>query len=180
MVETYLGEIRIFAGERLPRGWDFCRGQLKTIAGHEALFAILGTTYGGDGTANFALPDLRGRLPMHKGTGEGLTPRTLGQKIGVDEVTLTAANLPAHSHAMVASSSDATEKSPKGAVFAAIPSDQGERAGRFYATEPMPGLPQQALRDMSIEYAGDGKPLPNRMPTTTMNFIISLFGAFPT
>ncbi len=113
-MDGYLGEIRMFAGNYAPVGWALCDGRLMPISGNDALFALLGTTYGGDGATNFALPDLRGRVPMSVGTGvipgngQSLTPRILGASVGVETVTLTQENLPSHTHQMAAGAAGAT------------------------------------------------------------------------
>ena len=100
MAEPFVGEIRMFAGNFAPRGFAFCDGQLLAISQNDALFALLGTTYGGDGRTTFALPDLRGRVPVHAGSGPGLTRRTLGQRAGSEQETLTLSQIPAHNHNM--------------------------------------------------------------------------------
>ncbi|KZY95593.1 phage tail protein, partial [Oleibacter sp. HI0075] len=112
MSEPFIGEIRIFGCNFAPRGWAFCQGQLLPIAQNTALFSILGTTYGGDGRTTLALPDLQGRAPMHPGRGPGLTARRLGEKTGVDEVTLTEAELPNHKHVLYGAQTAGTEASP--------------------------------------------------------------------
>src|SRR5262245_26202423 len=99
MSDPFIAEIKMFGGNFAPLGWATCDGQLLPISQYTALFSLLGTTYGGDGVTNFALPDLRGRVPMHPGQGPGLSPRTLGEKAGTETVTLTTAQLPAHNHA---------------------------------------------------------------------------------
>src|SRR5215207_9632471 len=103
MSEPFIGEIRMFGGNFAPRGWAFCEGQLLSIAQNTALFSILGTTYGGNGTTTFALPDLRGRVPIQPGQGPGLSPYTLGQMSGQENVTLLITNIPAHTHTLGAS-----------------------------------------------------------------------------
>ena len=103
MSEPFVGEIRMFAGNFAPRGWAFCDGQLLATSQNDALFSLLGTIYGGDGRTTFGLPDLRGRIPVHAGTGPGLSPRRLGAKAGAEKVTLTVNELPSHTHDLVAS-----------------------------------------------------------------------------
>src|SRR5690606_32829308 len=109
--DPYIGEIRIFAGTFAPRGWAFCHGQLLPVGQYPALYSILGNKYGGDGRTTFALPDLQGRAPMHAGNGNGLTPRVVGEKGGVAEVTLSLNEMPAHRHDVL-SAENATEDSP--------------------------------------------------------------------
>src|SRR5882762_1788020 len=116
MAQPYVGEIRMFAGNFPPNGWMFCDGQLLPISENETLFQLIGTTYGGDGQSTFALPDLRGRLPIHQGSGF-----ILAETGGSEEITLTVNQLPAHSHAMLASTGPGTVNAPNGAVTAASP-----------------------------------------------------------
>ena len=117
MSNPYIGEIRLFAGNFAPVGFAFCNGQLLAISENSALFALIGTIYGGDGQTTFALPDLRGRLPMHQGTGPGLTTRVIGQQFGTETVTLTTAQIPAHSHPVLCSSAPSSA-GPAGAFWA--------------------------------------------------------------
>src|SRR5512146_1179478 len=114
MAQPYVGEIRMFAGNFAPAGWMFCEGQLLPISEWETLFNLIGTTYGGDGQSTFGLPDLRGRIPVHAGAGF-----TLAETGGVESVTLTVSQIPAHSHALMGTSSFATTTSPQGAIPAA-------------------------------------------------------------
>ncbi len=114
MSEPFVGEIRMFAGNFAPRGWAFCDGQLLAVSQNDALFSLLATVYGGDGRTTFGLPDLRGRIPIHAGTGPGLSPRRLGAKFGTEEETLTVNQLPSHSHTLQVSTAAATQNSPSG------------------------------------------------------------------
>src|SRR5213083_1523824 len=114
MSEPFIGEIVMFGGNFAPRGWAFCNGQLLAIAQNTALFSILGTTYGGDGQTTFALPDLRGRSPVHAGQGPGLSTYARGEQGGTEQVTLRAVELPPHNHILYASKADATASSPGG------------------------------------------------------------------
>lgn len=169
MSESYVGEIRIFAGNYAPEGWAMCNGQLLPINENEALFALIGTTYGGDGRTNFAVPDLRGRLPVHMGT----SPRTgtgyvLGQAGGVEEVTLTVGQLPAHTHQAQANTA-ADAESPANAVWA------GSALNRFSTAAPDTGMSAAA-----VTQAGGGGAHDNVMPSLPLTFIISLLGIFPT
>ena len=118
MSEPFLAEIRTFAGNFEPTGWAFCDGRLLSISQNTALFSLLGTTYGGNGTSNFALPDLRGRAPMNAGNGPGLTPRSLGENGGAETVTISPAQAPAHGHAFHASSGSGNSADPSGNVLA--------------------------------------------------------------
>src|SRR5437868_2425626 len=120
MSEPFLGEIRMFAGNFAPTGWAFCNGQILSIAQNTALFSLLGTTYGGNGQTTFGLPNLQGRVPMHWGTGAGLTPRTLGETSGSENVTLLSTQMPAHTHSIEASTGQGDQFSPAGNVNAVL------------------------------------------------------------
>jgi microcystin-dependent protein len=166
-MDAYIGEIRIFAGNFAPGGWALCNGQLLPIAQNTALFSLLGTMYGGNGMTTFALPDLRGRFPMHAGNGPGLTPRTQGQAVGAATVTLNAAQLPPHTHqAHPTSDGTATDSHPAGNVFAAGDAEQYGNAG------PAAAIP-------ALAPAGQGLPHNNVSPYLGVNFIIALQGVFP-
>ncbi|HZS04616.1 MAG TPA: tail fiber protein [Blastocatellia bacterium] len=164
MAQPYVGELRIFAGNFAPAGWMFCDGQLLPISENETLFNLIGTTYGGDGQETFALPDLRGRLPLHQGNGF-----ILAETGGAEEVTLTASQLPAHNHALLASTSPGTENSPANAVPGASPS----------VTMYVGASPTVNLNPNAMTVAGGSQPHNNLQPYLCVNFIISLFGIFP-
>jgi len=176
VAESYVGEIRIFAGAYAPKNWHFCDGALLAISSCELLYALIGTTYGGDGVTNFALPDLQGRLPMGQGQGPDLTKRYLGEKLGSESATLDIAEMPAHTHQLNASADTATFDIPAEYLLlaAAGPADafyfldQYQAAGRA-------GL----LADDSIGYTGEGQSHSNIMPCMGLNFIICLTGIFP-
>ena len=168
MAEPFIGQIVMFAGNFAPRSWALCDGQLLSISQNSALFSILGTTYGGDGRTTFGLPDLRGRVPMHPGNGPGLSPRNLGQKSGVENVTLNVNQIPVHNHALPASSGFGNAKGPSGNVPAMA--DDGERN---YSS----GTPN-ANMDPSTN-AGGGQSHTNVQPFQCVNFIIALQGVFP-
>ncbi len=172
MSDPFVGEIRMFAGNFAPVGWAFCDGQLLAVSQNDALFSLLGTIYGGDGRTTFGLPDLRGRLALHAGSGPGLSPRSLGQKGGVEQVTLTTSTVPTHRHGMVASQLAANQSSPGGNVLADTSAthnaynnstsaniDLGTRTGFFGADNPSPHT--------------------NLMPSQCIHFIIALFGIYP-
>lgn len=159
----------MFGGNFAPAGWQFCDGTLLPIAEYDTLFNLIGTTYGGDGQTTFAVPDLRGRFPMHQGTQAGLT-LTLGQAGGEEEVTLTQNQIPAHTHPMTGSSV-ASAQSPSGTVPAAW-SDQ-----QYSTTTPSGGVTFAASVVGSV---GGSQPHDNRAPFLALNFIISLFGVYPT
>ncbi len=166
MSQPYVGEIRMFAGNFAPRGWMFCEGQPLPISEHETLFQLLGTTYGGDGQSTFALPDLRGRLPLHQGNGF-----ILAETGGAEEVTLTVQQLPGHSHPLHGSSSVAADRSPGGKV----PAESGA-AGDFPYLEDSPTV---NLAPSAISPVGGSQPHTNFQPYLCLDFIISLFGIFP-
>lgn len=170
MADPFIGEIKMFAGNFPPRGYMLCDGQLISIAQNTALFALLGTTYGGNGVSNFALPDLRGRVPLHQGQGPGLSPRTMGETVGSETVTLSAAQLPLHSHAQVASTNDASAAyGPSAAPGKAL------AAAAFYGS----GSPQVNLAASAVDAAGGNQPHDNMAPYGTLNFIIAVQGIFP-
>ena len=167
--EPFIGEIRMFAGAFAPRDWAFCDGQILSIAEHTALFSLLGTTYGGDGRSTFGLPDLRGRVPMHKGAGPGLSPRYLGQVGGYERVGLSVSQMPAHTHQARASSEAPDTNSPEGAV----PAEKVRT--NLYSIE-------SADVDMgasAISSTGGSQPHDNMPPFLSINYIIALQGLYP-
>jgi len=164
MAQPYVGEIRMFAGNFAPAGWMFCEGQLLPISENETLFQLIGTTYGGDGQGTFALPDLRGRIPIHQGNGF-----ILAETGGAEEVTLTVQQIPAHSHPLLASTNVATQSSPANNVVA-----QSTSADLYIEDVPNVGLNAQ-----SISPLGGSQPHQNFQPYLCVSFIISLFGIFP-
>lgn len=165
----YIGEIRMFAGNFPPAGWAFCNGAPMPISENDALFVVLGTIYGGDGQSTFNLPDLRGRLPVHQGTGPGLSPYTIGEAAGVESVTLTTNQIPVHSHALVATISSANDANPANNLLA--------QSGTF---DPYQALgATTAMNASSIGPVGGSQPHTNFQPYLCINFIISLFGIFP-
>jgi microcystin-dependent protein len=168
-IDPFVGEITVFAGNFAPTGWATCDGQLLPISQNTALFSILGTTYGGDGKSNFALPNLRGCSPMHPGTGPGLSQRSLGETGGTETVTLTAQQLPAHSH--TAMTADAASAAVPGAGVALAVS----AAGNVYRS---PGV-TTTLAPETIQAVGGNLPHENRQPYLTLTFIIALQGVFP-
>jgi microcystin-dependent protein len=161
----------MFAGNFAPAGWMFCEGQLLPISENETLFTLIGTTYGGDGQSTFALPDLRGRLPLHQGTGGGST-FVLAETGGVEEVTLTVNQIPIHTHAMFCSSGGGVNSSNPLSGIAA-PSDLSEFS--TLGADTQMGTPAA----MATNPVGGSQPHTNFMPYLCVNFIISLFGIFP-
>lgn len=172
MSAPFLGEIRMFGGNFAPRGWAFCDGQLISIAQNTALFSLLGTTYGGNGQTTFALPDLRGRVPLHPGQGPGLAPRTLGESSGTETVTLLATQMPAHTHGLNAFNGPGTAGSPTGAVIAAPVS--GATLDKAFSASS-----NTAMSPASIGTAGGSQPHDNMPPYRCVNFIIALEGIYP-
>lgn len=168
MAQPYVGEIRMFGGNFAPTGWAFCDGQLLPILGNETLFALIGTSYGGDGQSTFALPDLRGRIPIHQGQGAGLSSRVISETGGAESVTLTSAQMPAHVH-KIGSGATATLADPSGNVVA----DTGATA--IYGTAPA----TVSMAPEASVSAGGNQPHNNLMPYQCVSFIISMFGIFP-
>lgn len=164
MAQPYVGEIRMFAGNFAPAGWMFCDGQLLPISEYETLFQLIGTTYGGDGQSTFALPNMQSRIPLHQGNGY-----ILAETGGAEDITLTVNQIPAHSHPTVAAAASGTSASPQGNVLASW-------ADTPYA--PLPGTPV-ALAPTAVVAAGGSQPHTNMPPYTAVNFIISLYGIFP-
>lgn len=166
MAQPYVGEIRMFAGNFAPAGWMFCAGDVLPISEYETLFNLIGTTYGGDGQSTFALPDLRGRLPLHQGNGF-----TLAQTGGVESVTLSPSQIPAHNHPLLAST-----------AFASSPMPQGNLPAQVATAGALPYFPVpggQALAPASVASSGGSQPHSNMQPYLCVSFIISLFGIFP-
>lgn len=166
MSQPYVGEIRMFAGNFAPAGWMFCEGQLLPISEYETLFNLIGTTYGGDGQSTFALPDLRGRLPIHQGNGF-----TLAETGGVETVTLTVSQIPAHSHPYLATTAAGTTNAPAGNVLGALSVAGSEVYIPAAGTNPMAAN--------AIGSTGGSQPHDNFQPYLCIDFIISLFGVFP-
>jgi microcystin-dependent protein len=164
MAQPYVGEIRIFAGNFAPAGWMFCEGQHLPISENETLFNLIGTTYGGDGQSTFALPDLRGRLPIHQGNGF-----TLAEMGGVEEVTLTTQQIPVHTHPLGGSGGNGTQVNPAGNFLAS------STVVTAYAVE----TPNSAMAATAIAPVGGSQPHTNFQPYLCVDFIISLFGIYP-
>ena len=174
MANPFLAEIRIFAGNFAPRGWAQCDGQLLPISQNTALFSLLGTTYGGNGTTTFALPDLQGRAPMHAGQGPGLSQRDLGEAAGEQYVTLLQTEIPVHSHTAQALAAKATLNSPAGATWAQ------QQIGR----QPLPAYSTNAgtapaMSPQAVGVTGGSQPHNNLMPYLGLTFIIALQGVYP-
>lgn len=168
MSQPYVGEIRLFAGNFAPNGWAFCDGQLLSIADNVVLFELIGTTYGGDGQVTYALPDLRGRVPVHQGNG-GQSNYVIGESGGTETVTVAAAQMPTHRHAMLASTSAA------GATHGPAEVLGSSIAMNLYGT----GTPNMAMDPNAITKVGGGQPHDNLPPFVALSYIVSLFGIFP-
>jgi microcystin-dependent protein len=160
----YVGEIRMFGGNFAPVGWAFCQGQLLSIAENPTLFQLIGTTYGGDGQSTFALPNLASRIPVHMGQNYAL-----GQTGGEETVTLTTQQIPTHAHPVIASTGTGAQSSPAGNVLA------NSAAVALYSGD----APNVSLAPQSVQSAGGSQPHDNMQPFVVINFIISLFGTFP-
>lgn len=166
MAQPYVGEIRMFGGNFAPAGWMFCEGQLLPIVGNETLFQLIGTTYGGNGQSTFALPDLRGRLPIHQGNGF-----ILAQTGGAESITLTVSQIPAHSHQLIGTSTIAADTQASNKVLA-----QASTFDPYNASTP----PATLMAPGSVSPVGGSQPHSNFQPYLCVDFIISLFGIFPT
>ena len=165
MAQPYVGEIRMFAGNFAPAGWMFCEGQLLPISEDETLFQLIGTTYGGDGESTFALPDLRGRIPIHQGNGF-----ILAETGGAEEITLTVNQIPVHSHPLLASLTVAVDANPGTNVL----SESRPGTNSYYQDAPSGNMAATA-----ISTVGGSQPHTNFQPYLCVDFIISLFGIFP-
>jgi microcystin-dependent protein len=178
-MEPFIGQIMMVGFNFAPRGWAFCDGQLLPISQNQALFSLLGTTYGGDGHTTFALPDLRGRVAIHQGTGPGLTPRAMGQKAGSEHVYLTANTMPVHGHSaqaqMKASSSDAQTDAPAGKVLA-----KATRGDLYGDPASLADMASELVSVTVNDNAGGGQPHDNMQPYQVVNFVIALQGLYPT
>ena len=175
MSEPFIGEIRMFAGTFAPLGWAFCDGQFLAVAANDALFSLLGTTYGGDGRTSFGLPDLRGRIPVHQGSGPGLSPRQIGSMSGTEAETLNVLQIPSHDHGarMVAVSTPADTASAIGHQFAQ------SVGGPIYHTGTGRGSKPATMNANAMASSGGNQPHHNLAPTLCLHFIISLYGIYP-
>jgi microcystin-dependent protein len=169
--QPFLGEIRMFGGNFAPAGWMFCEGQLLPISENDSLFALLGTTYGGDGQSTFGLPDLRGRIPVHVGTSSGGVTYVLAERAGVETVTLTVQQIPTHSHPLLATANPASAVAPAGRVLAT--------AAAATITPYGTDNPAGTLSPQAVGADGGSQPHGNFQPYLCVNFIISLVGVFP-
>lgn len=176
MDQPFIGTVILFAGNFAPRGWAFCQGQLLSIAQNSALFSLLGTTYGGDGITNFALPDLRGRTPIGFGQGRGLTNRTQGEIAGEENVTLIATQMPAHTHAVACHSASGDQSVPNGHYPAAAAQN---RESGVYVDSQYAATTDTTMAAATILPSGGSQPHDNMPPFLVLNYIIALEGIFP-
>lgn len=174
MSQPYIGEIRMFGFGRTPNGWQACDGSLLPISENDALFALIGTTYGGNGVTTFAVPDLRGRLPVHQGQGPGLSNYVIGQSAGTETVTLMSTQMPAHTHALQATTAAATSTTPGAALL------PGAVSGDTFYVNTITGNNVAAMSAQMLGSGGGSQPHENCMPTLTVQYCIALFGIFPT
>lgn len=172
-MDAYVGQIRLFAGNYVPEGWALCDGSSLPINGNEALYTLIGVTYGGDAQTKFNLPDLRGRVPVHVGLSpKTVTNYTLGQTVGVDTVALVEAHLPPHNHAVNASADPAATTSPANALL-------GTFANKFYEPATAAGFTLLPMNSVAVGPEGGATSHDNSMPTVALNYIICLYGLFP-
>lgn len=174
MTDPFLAEIRMFGGNFAPRGWALCNGQLMPISQNTALFSLLGTTYGGDGRVTFGLPNLQATAPLQQGQGNGLSPRWLGEQGGSPTVTLQNSELPAHTHAVQASTGSGNSTQPAGAVFAAA--NSGKVGAKLYSAAQPANV---AMNPASIAPTGGSQPHNNMPPFLCVTFVIALEGIYP-
>ncbi len=176
MTQPFIGEVRMFGGNFAPLNWAFCNGQTLPIAQNDVLYSLIGTTYGGDGQSTFALPNLQGRLCVGFGQGQGLSPYTIGQVGGTEQVTLTASTMPAHSHSLVATTTTANQTNPGGNLTGTAPSGGG---AVMYTVQGSQALKMGDLNAQACSSTGGSQPHPNLMSSLCVTFIIALFGIFP-
>lgn len=166
-MEPFIGQIMMFGGTFAPKGWALCDGQLLSITQNSALFSILGTTFGGDGKSTFGLPDLRGRAPIHMGTGPGLSPRSLGQRLGEEKVTLNVQEIPSHNHTVACATARGSSPDPASNILAGDPD------------KPYTASGNETMSTAMIRDTGGGQPHDNVQPSLCINFVIALQGIYP-
>lgn len=171
MAEPFIGQITLFAGNFAPRGWALCQGQILAIESNESLYSLIGTTYGGNGTTTFGLPDLRGRIPVGIGRGTGLSQWAIGERQGTETTVLNINQMPSHSHPLQASSDTGDNTDPTGRILATDAAD--EKPYEPTAEQP------QALLNSAVLNVGNNQPHDNRAPWMALNYIIALLGIFP-
>jgi microcystin-dependent protein len=171
MAQPYIGEIRMFGGTFAPFGWSFCNGSIMSIAQNDALYTLIGTTYGGDGVQTFGLPDLQGRIPIHQGQGNGLSTYNLGQKGGSETVTLITSQLPSHPHTAMGSNTGSAANTPSNNTWG-----NSQIQNKSFG----PGTSANAtMNSGSISFTGGNQPHDNLLPFLVFNFIIALTGVYP-
>jgi microcystin-dependent protein len=170
---NYVGEIRMYAGSFAPVSWKICDGSLLSISENEVLFTLIGTTYGGDGQTTFAIPDLRGRVPVHVGTGPGLPTVVLGQKSGAESVTMAVGQMPAHTHPLMAQLAEGNSNTPANNIFA----NTGSADPDFALGTVTPDV---VMGTNSVSPVGGSTPISINQPSLAINYIIALYGIFPT
>jgi microcystin-dependent protein len=175
MSDCFVGEIRLFAFPRVPRGWVACDGSMLPIPQYQALYALIGTTYGGDGSSQFAVPDLRGRVPIDMGTSNQGNTYVLGQRAGEETHQLSIQEMPGHSHPLISTANTGTTAVPGPGVHLAT---ANLPAKTLYA--PVGGIAGYDVMADSVSYTGNGLPHDNMMPSLVMNFCIAVEGVFPT
>jgi len=171
-MDPFVAEIRIFPFNFAPKGWAFCDGQIMPLSQNTALFSLLGTTYGGDGKSNFALPNMQGNAPMHPGQGPGLSLHDLGETGGSETVSLLESEIPSHTHALMASSTNSSKPSPGGNALTRVQSGATPYA-------PAAGAPLAQFSGSALAPAGGDQPHNNMQPYLTLNFCIALQGVYP-
>lgn len=176
MATPFLGEIKLFAGNFQIRGWAYCDGRLLSIAQNDALYALLGTTYGGDGQTTFALPNLQSRVALHQGQGPGLTNRVIGEASGAETVTLTQNQLPSHTHTTIATTVQGTASAPANALPA---TPAGVNTQYLYLSGSASGTTNAPPAPQSVSSAGGNQPHDNIAPVLALNYLIALEGVFP-
>lgn len=175
-MDPFISEIRIFTSNFAPKGWAFCDGSILPIQQNTALFSLLGTYYGGDGDSTFALPDLRGRVPLQPGQGPGLSPYDLGQSGGQEAVTLLENNIPSHTHTLLGAPVAANVPTPTpGSLFANAAGSRGQQGPAVYTVD----APNANLAPMAITPTGGSQPVSIMKPVLSLNYIIALQGVFP-
>lgn len=185
MADAYTGEIRLFASKRVPNNWHWCDGSSLNINDYQALYSLLGTTYGGNGTTTFGLPDLRGRVPIGQGQGVNMTSRVLGQQVGSESATPLEAQLPAHTHIMMAASAVANQSDPTGKFLASTqginvtPAKGGAAKPLNTFQPPTSDITTATLNTAAVSTAGSGQAHANIMPSITLNYMICLNGTYP-
>lgn len=177
MSSPFLAEVTMFGFNFAPRGWAFCQGQLLPISQNTALFSLLGTTYGGDGKSNFALPNLQGQAVVNAGQGPGLSPYYLGEETGSENVTLLTTEMPAHNHTLMATTTEGNTATASGNQLAKAYS--GGKQASYTANYLSSNSPQTSLSPLALTAAGGSQPHNNMQPYLTLNFCIAMQGVFP-